>query len=291
MMGLFLRKPIIAGLFGGTGAVLSGGIGMAVAGAPTSYMIVNGIALAIGVALTAVLLKVPPRASGALAIAAALALLATGVLGSDIENIRRWAALPGGLQLQPAMLLLPAILVGYARAPHDRWHGFAVVIAALAIIIQPDRSMAMAMVAVALMVSLRDRARFSSVVLAVTIMAVVVTVWRDDPLLPVRHVERVLIDGWGAGAGQGLLLSLGACATLAPLCAARHCPEAGDRRAAVAFALTWASLLFASVIGAYPTPLLGYGSSAIIGYFMALAALSRPPVARHATTAARPDLR
>jgi hypothetical protein len=291
MMGLFVRKPIIAGLIGGTGAVVSGGMWMAIAGAPMSYIVVNGVALAIGIAVTGLLLNIPPRASGALAMAAAFALLATGLFGSDVETIRRWVALPGGLQLQPAMLLLPAMLVGYARAPHDRWRGAAVIVAAFAIMIQPDRSMAMPLVGVALLVWWQCRGHLSLAILAAAIVALAVTIWRDDPLRPVRYVEQVLIDGWNAGAGQTLLLGIGAVAMLAPLFAARHYRDAGDRRAALAFGVTWASLLFASVIGAHPTPLLGYGASAIIGYVMALAALSVPPVARHATTTARPDLR
>jgi hypothetical protein len=36
------------------------------------------------------------------------------------------------------------------------------------------------------------------------------------------------------------------------------------------------TLFIASIIAPYPTPLLGYGASAIIGYFLSVIALRKP---------------
>lgn len=43
--------------------------------------------------------------------------------------------------------------------------------------------------------------------------------------------------------------------------------------AAAPFAAIWFGLVVASVVGNYPTPFFGYGSSPIVGYMLAAAAL------------------
>jgi hypothetical protein len=47
------------------------------------------------------------------------------------------------------------------------------------------------------------------------------------------------------------------------------------RNAATVFAAVWLTILAAAAIGNYPTPLLGYGGSGVLGYLLCLAALPR----------------
>jgi cell division protein FtsW (lipid II flippase) len=247
---------------------------MAAGDAPRHYLFVNGMAQAVGLMLAAMLAFVPPRWSEWLAHAAAMALLATALLGVDVDGIRRWVSLLGVLQIQPAFILLPLLLCYYARRKASRAHSAAVMIAALAIAAMPDRSMAMALFMVSFAVWLADRTHAAALVLAAATLALGVTLWRADPLTGLRHVEYVLAHGWQSGPLTGAVLNLGALAMLAPLLTARHAAME-QQRAIIAFSLCWATLLIASVVAPFPTPLLGYGASAIIGYMVSASALRR----------------
>lgn len=266
------QRADVAALIGGAGAATIGIVTLHTGGAPTSYAIVNAAAVGAGLLFAALLFRIPRRAEGPLALTAALALLATALWGMEIEGVRRWATLPGAIQVQPALLLLPLLLAMHARRAGDLWHAAAMLVAAVAIAAQPDRSMAIALVLVAVAMWLADRTRMTLLVLCVAALSLVATWARPDPLAGVTFVEWVIADGWQAGPMRGAILSLGALAMLAPLLAL-PAASAEQRRAIIAFALCWGGLTLASLIGPYPTPLLGYGASGIIGYFVSLIAL------------------
>jgi cell division protein FtsW (lipid II flippase) len=276
------NAPVIAALVGGMIAIAIGLAIMAGSGAPLLYSLVNGAALTVGLMLAAVLLWLPPRPQPLLALAAALALLATALFGVEMNGIRRWVSLFGLVQIQPAFILLPLLLCHYARRAGDHWHDAALIIASLAIALMPDRSMALALVMVSFVVWLADRNRPSALVLAAASIALAITLWRADPLDAVEHVEQVLQRGWQSGPLTGAALSLGALAMLAPFLTARvAAPE--QQRAIIAFILSWGMLLIASLVGAYPTPLLGYGASAIIGYVVSITVLRQAEAAAPAS--------
>lgn len=266
------QRADVAALIGGVGAASIGIVMLHAGGAPTSYAIANAAAAGAGLLLAALLLRIPRRAEGPLALAAALALLATASWGTEIEGVRRWVALPGAIQVQPALMLLPLLLAMYARRAGDLWHAAAMLLAAVAIATQPDRSMAIAMALVAVAMWLTSRTRITLLVLGAAALSLVATWARPDPLAGVTFVEWVIADGWQAGPVRGAILSLGALAMIAPLLAL-PAASAEQRRAIIAFALCWGGLMLASLIGPYPTPLLGYGASGIIGYFVSLIAL------------------
>jgi len=50
---------------------------------------------------------------------------------------------------------------------------------------------------------------------------------------------------------------------------------AEERAASLVFGATWAAVVAAAALGNFPTPLVGYGGSAIIGYLISLAVLPR----------------
>jgi cell division protein FtsW (lipid II flippase) len=272
------RAPVLTAVTGGTIAVAIGGAVMLAEGGEQGvfYALVNGAALLIGAVLAAFLLLVPKRAEPWLALAAAIALLATALVGVEMSGISRWTSLFGLVQIQPAFILLPLLLCQYARRTGDHCHVAALIIAALAIALMPDRSMAMALVMVSFAVWLADRSRLSAPVLAAATIALTITFWRADPLGGVEHVEQVLQRGWQSGLLTGAALTFGALAMLAPFVTARRA-AAEQQRAIIAFTFCWAMLLIASIIGNYPTPLLGYGASAIIGYGLSIAALRPAP--------------
>ena len=83
----------------------------------------------------------------------------------------------------------------------------------------------------------------------------------------------VVAAAFAAHAALGLL----ALATLALLIAPGLLwrDRASTRVPAAAFAALWGTIIAAALLGPYPTPFVGCGASAILGYFMSAALTSR----------------
>lgn len=266
MRDKLLQSPQFLGVLAATGATGLGVLVMAAAGAPKAYLIINMAALTIGVALLALLQRNRTNATyaGWLGLAAAAGLLATALLGTTIDGATRWVRI-GVVSLQPSLVLLPLLIMAFARA-RDAKATVAMLIAAVALALQPDRAMAGALVAglAALAVTVRDRQVLLALVAALCGFAV--TLLRPDTLPPTAFVEQVHASAFAFSAAAGLALLAGSALMLLPMLALR-------RVDATVFAAVWVAILAAAVIGNYPTPLLGYGGSGILGYLLCLAGL------------------
>jgi cell division protein FtsW (lipid II flippase) len=278
-MNKFSQQPVRLGVLA---AVLANGLGLAVmaaAGAPVSYLVINTAALAIGLALLGLLNRThaTPAQAGWLCLACAAALLATALLGTTMSGATRWVQV-GVVALQPSLLLLAVMIMAYAR--HQNAAGTAaMLLAALALALQPDRAMAAALVAGLLALASTASDRRVKLALAAALAGFAATMLRGDTLPPSRFVEQVFADAFAASLLAGAALVAGAALMLLP---ARALPIAEAR----VFAAVWLTLLLASVLGNYPTPLLGYGGSGILGYLLCLAVLRSRPLAagEHAQT-------
>jgi hypothetical protein len=65
----------------------------------------------------------------------------------------------------------------------------------------------------------------------------------------------------------------GLAAMLAPATAALA-TRTGEREVLTMFGVTWVTVIAFAIFGDYPTPLVGYGSSAILGYCLSAAVLT-----------------
>lgn len=269
MRGQLLQNPHRLGALAATGATGLGVLVMASAGAPKTYLIINLAALVIGLALLTLLQRNRPNDAyaGWLGLAAAAGLLATALLGTTIDGATRWVRI-GVVSLQPSLVLLPLLIMAFARV-RDAKTTVSMLVAAVALAIQPDRAMAGALVAglAALAVTVRDRQVLLT--LAAALCGFAVTLLRPDTLPPTPFVEQVYASAFAFSALAGLAILAGSALLLLPMLAL-------DRPKAVPFAAVWLAILAAAVIGNYPTPLLGYGGSGILGYLLCLATLPRP---------------
>ncbi|OYU15438.1 MAG: hypothetical protein CFE37_05795 [Alphaproteobacteria bacterium PA4] len=269
MSGSPLHRPHHLGVLAATAATGLGVLVIAAAGAPRAYLVINLAALVIGMALLAIVqrTRLAPASAGWLALAAAAALLATALLGSSIEGAIRWVRI-GTVSVQPSLMLLPLLVLAFARV-RDSATTLAMLVSALALALQPDRAMAGALVAglAALAATARDRRVLLA--LAAALGGFVVTLARPDRLPPTAFVEQVYAGAFGFSLLAGLALLVGSALLLLPLLAL-------DRTIGMVFAAVWLAILAAAVLGNYPTPLLGYGGSGIIGYLLGLAALPHP---------------
>lgn len=255
-----LRAPLAALAL----PVLAGLAWMAWAGAPTVWLAINAGALLAALA-GALLLPMPPKQSGQLILAGTLValLVLTALAGVELDGVRRWIAL-GPVRLHTGYLVLPLLVVLASQLP-SRHAALLLGAALLATLAQPDRAACYALAAAVCVnaVQRRDWPAIGALLLAIACSIAVLA--RLDPLQPVRFVEGVQADALASAPLFGTLLTL---ATLAPLALLRG----GDRRAQLlaAFVLVAGLCAFA---GAYPSILIGYGATPILGMGLALAAL------------------
>lgn len=240
---------------------------LALAEAPRSYLIVNAGALAVAALTIAAMPAIRGVAVRRVLITVCLALLFAPLLtGPAISGVARW--LPAGpFQLHAGMLAVPvlAVLVGEERelAPG------ILSIALFAALLQPDMAIAAALLLAAF--GLYDATKdwryglFAAVAFTVALVA---AVRGELPAQP--FVERVIF----LTARTEPLAALG---LLAALVAAFYLivaalPGAEASRKALAGSLL--GFAFAGTVSNYPTPLIGYGASPILGFGLALALLA-----------------
>ncbi len=266
-----MANPRRLGIVAATLATGSGLAYMAAAGAPRGWLAINAAALVIGLALLGIITRSrgdASRGSGGFVLAAGLGLLATALFGMTIEETARWVRV-GVVTLQPSLILLPLMIVSHARQ-RDRLAATGLAVAALALALQPDRAMAGALLAGTAAVALQRRTPATRAVLAAAAAGFAVTLWRADALPATPFVEQVFASAFAftpfAGAG------LAAAALLLLLPALASDARARDPLAPV-FGAVWLAIMLAALLGNYPTPVIGYGGSGILGYLLCLAAL------------------
>jgi hypothetical protein len=291
-LSFHLRHPRRLGACCATGAIGLGLAYMTAAGAPSSYLAINAAALAIGLLAVGVLteagrlLRIPGAALG---IALACLLLLTGLFGISAEGATRWLS-AGGILLQPGLFLVPAIALGFARA-RDPAALLAILIAAPALALQPDRAMAgaLALAMAALAPARPERAVLAA--LGAALAAFAATLVRADASSAIPFVDRIFYSSFAVHPLAGLAVLAGAALMLVPAIAG-WIRDPGHRPAYAVFGAVWLAVILAAALGNYPTPLVGYGGSAILGYLISLLGLPSRPFVRslgQEGEAARPE--
>ncbi|PSJ36270.1 hypothetical protein C7I55_27075 [Sphingomonas deserti] len=259
---------------------------MLIAGAPVRYLAVNASALVIGLAMLALLGRAEAAArqgTGGAISAMAGALLATALLGDEVEGAARWVHL-AGVSLQPSLILLPVMLVGFSRS-RNALATAGIVASVLAMALQPDRAMA-GMLALALIVlAIMRRERQVIAAAAVSAAGFAITLARPDTLSAVPFVDEVLYSSFDVHAAAGIAVLGGAALLLVPALAGWN-RDPANRATYVTFGAVWFAAVMAAALGNYPTPIVGYGGSAIIGYALSLLALPKRAEARAAAASA-----
>jgi cell division protein FtsW (lipid II flippase) len=251
-----IRSPRLVGVACAIGAVALGLGHMAAAGAPGRYLVINAAALGVGLTLLGLFggALFAERSWTSAAIAAmAGALLATALSGDSVEGATRWVRL-GGLSLQPSLILLPVMLVAFARSRNEL--ATAGIVAAAALAIQPDRAMAGMLAAGLAVLAVLRPDRLVLAALGASLAGFAVTLARPDRLPAAAHVEGVLYSSFEVHLLAGLAVVVGL-------------------ESHAVFGAVWLAAILAAALGNYPTPLVGYGASAIIGYALSLLALPK----------------
>ena len=270
-----LIRPRALGILCATASVGLGLAFMATAGAPLTYLAVNAGALIIGIALIAIARPWTAdrtQRPGILTLAFAALLLATALLGDQVEGASRWFKL-GPLFLQTSLLVLPAMIVGFSRS-RNALSTVAMAIAALALAIQPDRAMAGMLAAGLTAIIVMRRDRFALAAWASSMVGFAATLVQADNLPAVPYVDQIFYSAFDIHPFIGMAVLSGSALLIVPAIIGHYRdPNHGEHY--LAFGTVWMACILAAGLGNYPTPVVGYGGSAILGYLLSLTMLPK----------------
>lgn len=272
-MKLAPTRPRTLALLIGAGAVGLGLAYLAAAGAPSRYLIVNIAALVLGASLWLALGRAAAteiRQSGPIVLGLAATLVLTAFFGLAADGASRWVSV-GPLNVQVSLVVLPVMIVLYARRP-DAIGTAGMAAAAFALAVQPDRAMAGVLAAglLALLAARPGRLPLLAAAAAAAGFGWALLKPADLPAMP--YVDQILFTAFDVHPLAGLAVVGGAAALALPAFAALWNGEQ-SRPALLAFGSCWLAVAIAAALGNNPTPLVGYGGSAILGYLLSGALL------------------
>lgn len=267
--------PRGAAVWCGVGATSLGLAYMAAGGAPERHLMINVGALAFGLVALGILTLADRRGhlpAGPVNLLLGLALLAVSLWGVTVGGVTRWVAL-GPLIIQPAFMFVPLMAVLFARS-RDTLSVAGVALAALALALQPDRGMAGALATGLTVLALirPDRRTFAGAAFALIGLAAAMAQADPSPAMP--FVDQILYTAFAVHPLAGAAVVLGAALLVLPALAARRA-SGPEQSACLVFGAVWAAIILAAALGNYPTPLVGYGGSAIVGYLLGLVVFPR----------------
>ena len=261
------------GLAAAISAVTLGLLYLHMAGAPARLLLMNLAALAIGLVLFALakpLSLAARRHRGPLLIGLGLLLLLTTLGGVSVEGATRWVTI-GGLSIQLSLILVPFLVTTHASRSDD-WSEAALYLAVLAITVQPDRAVAVMLMSGIAAIAIRRFDRRSLFLALAAAAGLITALVRPDALPAVPFVDRILYTSFNVDPVAGMTVLAGTCLLFLP---ALPLIWRRGNVAVGAFAAVWGAAVLAAALGNYPTPLVGYGGSAIIGYLLSLVPLPR----------------
>jgi hypothetical protein len=186
-------------------------------------------------------------------------------MAPGVAGVHRWLGL-GPLEIHVGALVLPSLLVFLTEL--DWAPTVAVAILTLTVLLlQPDVAQAASFAAGWGVWIAMKRGRTAAAPIAAAVILAGATWLRHDPLEPVAYVEGIV----GVATGQGAMWGASSVFALALL----PIPFLLDPKHQIgtALAVYMTGTLVAAWFGAYPVPVLGYGVSPILGYYLAVVAL------------------
>ncbi|ABC63698.1 hypothetical protein [Erythrobacter litoralis] len=251
--------------------VFAGIAWMLLAGAATSQIALQLVALAIGCALIVVgaRLAFPAKPLG---VALVVLLYLPLALGPEVGGEQRWLAL-GPVTLTSGLLCVPALSVLLARARRS-WFVGPLALIFVASLVQSDPSIT---IALAMVIFVLGGINLVAIAGGLLILAIGAYLALRDTLEPVRFVEGVFPDAFAQMPLMTWVLIAALVISLGLLLWRAGAPA--KEKAALVASMT--GLIGVSLIGPFPTPLVGYGAASILGLSLALAILGRDPEGGH----------
>jgi cell division protein FtsW (lipid II flippase) len=247
---------------------------------PSSRWGLNLVGGVLGAAICAVFLarSRPAMSRTAASISACLAAgaLAATFATAGSMGVHRWIPV-GPLTVHAGAVCLPVIIVALgvldAFGGKLRWAPLLLAISvAMLLLLQPDAAQATAFAGAAITLLIANKQRAGAAWAAALVMAALAAwTWtRDDPLSPVPYVEGIV--GLARQSGPAWMVASVVALALLPLPFFIG-PFGVHPAVSRALGVYLCICILAPLFGHFPVPLVGFGLSPIVGYFIALGSL------------------
>jgi uncharacterized protein YuzE len=249
-------------------AIVVGAIAMHTNDVPPTIWGQNIVIFIVGMFVFSFIVSKNKTADKRLTVPSIIYLLIATFLHSGIDGVHRWVSL-GRLQFYVASIFIPLLLIQLWKW-QNWWMTFSITIAvAVLLFLQPDASQLSAFL-IAMSVLLWDKTSnnvLRLIMLSVATLFITLSWVFIDSLPPVAHAEDILY--LVANMGIGWLIVGALSLLLLPLPFLFFRPET-DKRLSQSLGIYLIVLLISTFFGNFPMPLMGFGVSPIIGYFIAL---------------------
>lgn len=202
---------------------------------------------------------------------AAICALILPFANQGMEGVHRWISI-GAVKLNVAMIVLPMILLELYQVLKIRgltYAGVSAFIILLVLFFQPDASQLTGFaISVMIMLSLNTRSKkIRFLITGVSVLFIVLSWIRLDHLPPVNYVERILV----MVADMGWIWFVSGVISLAILPAPfLLLPPKNAVSVSRYIGCYYIVILLSTLFGNFPVPLMGYGISPIVGYYLSL---------------------
>lgn len=192
-------------------------------------------------------------------------------IDGGIEGVHRWISL-GSIRLYASSIIQPIFIIKLGDLFSNKNNILAItitIVTSIILFLQPDASQLTAFVVPMIIIIIcKVKARVLRYVLPISLITLVVLSWIFlDGLAPVPYVEEIV----QMVSDMGIIWSILGLASLAilPLPFIRLAPRS-DKLLSIGVGLYYIIVIISTWFGNFPVPLMGFGVSPIIGYFIAI---------------------
>jgi hypothetical protein len=198
-------------------------------------------------------------------------LLFLTFISSGIEGVHRWVSV-GPIKFYVAVIVIPIIIIELWKLLQMRNWCFSAtitIVVSILLTLQPDASMltAFAISMIMLLWNKINKNIFRSCIVVLLATLIIISWVFLDGLPPVSYVENIV----SLVANMGIIwLSLGVISLVILPLPFIFFPPKKYKLLSLSIGMYFIIVLISTLFGNFPVPLMGYGVSPIIGYFIAI---------------------
>ena len=206
----------------------------------------------------------------AISILISVMFLFTTFINSGVENVHRWIAI-GPIKVHVAAIVLPIIIINLWKLLQSKswWFSSIIVICvSVILVLQPDASMVTAFVISMIILLWNTTNNIYRYFIVVLLNGLIIFSWIFlDGLAPVAYVEGII----SLVASMGMIwLILGIISLMILPLPFLFFPPKEHKLLSLSIGVYFIVILISNLFGNFPVPLMGYGVSPIIGYFISI---------------------
>lgn len=198
-------------------------------------------------------------------------LLLFTFLDSGFENVHRWISI-GPIRFYISSIVLPILIIGlWKKIQSDSWKLVSSIIIGISVLIalQPDASQNTAfIIPMSMLLYTKINNKYLKFIIPILLLIISVLSWLNlDNLPPVPYVENIIT----MVADMGIIwFILGIFSLIALPLPFIIFPPKNNKLLSLSIGIYYITVLISPIFGNFPVPLMGYGISPILGYFIAL---------------------